>query len=72
MYGHSNYLSFKWPFDFKYGPFFLDYGPIPSDATEVYTVQSSALATSLSMLYDDLIHRLDVEVPFPNRLPRST
>ncbi|PBK66123.1 hypothetical protein ARMSODRAFT_1048758 [Armillaria solidipes] len=72
MHGHSNYLPFKWPFDFDYGPFFPDYGPIPSDsATAVYTVQSSALPATLSMLYDDLIPTLDVEVPCPNRLPRS-
>ncbi|KAK0440328.1 hypothetical protein EV421DRAFT_1816689 [Armillaria borealis] len=71
IHGHSNYLPFKWPFDFNYGPFFPDYGPIPSDATEVYTAQSSALAAMLSMLYDDLIPTLDVEVPCPNKLPRS-
>ncbi|SJL09104.1 uncharacterized protein ARMOST_12480 [Armillaria ostoyae] len=71
MHGYSNYLPFNWPFDFDYGPFFPDYGPIPSDATAVYNVQSSALAATLSMLYDDLIPTLDVEVPCPNRLPRS-
>ncbi len=67
MYGHSNYLPFKCPSDFEYRPFFADYGMIP----EVYTLQSSALATSLSTFYSQFIPSLDVEVPDPNKLPRS-
>ncbi|SJL09491.1 uncharacterized protein ARMOST_12869 [Armillaria ostoyae] len=70
-YGHSKYLPFKWPFDSKYGPFFADYGTIPSDATEVYTIQSSALVTSLSTFYNKLIPGLDAKVPNPNKFHRS-
>ncbi|KAK0443568.1 hypothetical protein EV421DRAFT_1946981 [Armillaria borealis] len=70
-YGHSKYLPFKWPFDSKYGPFFADYGIIPSDATEVYTIQSSALVTSLSTFYNELIPGLDAKVPNPNKFHRS-
>ncbi|PBK71217.1 hypothetical protein ARMSODRAFT_954986 [Armillaria solidipes] len=70
-YGHSKYLPFKWPFDSKYGPFFADYGTIPSDATEVYTIQSSALVMSLSTFYNELIPGLDAKVPDPNKFPRS-
>ncbi|PBK71378.1 hypothetical protein ARMSODRAFT_955175 [Armillaria solidipes] len=70
-YGHSNYLTFKYPFD-NYGPFFADYGTIPSDATEVYTVRpSSPLPASLSKLYNELLPSFDAEVPDPNKLPRS-
>ena len=72
VYGHSNYLPFKCPSDFEYGPFFADYGTIPSDAAEVYTLQSSALATSLSTFYSQLIPSLDAEVPDPNKFRRST
>ncbi|KAK0235435.1 hypothetical protein EDD85DRAFT_968377 [Armillaria nabsnona] len=71
VYGHSNYLPFKCPSDFEYGPFFADYGTIPSDATEVYTLQSSALAASLSTFYSQLIPSLDAEVPDPNKCHRS-
>ncbi|KAK0235424.1 hypothetical protein EDD85DRAFT_954975 [Armillaria nabsnona] len=70
-YDHSRYLPFKWPFDSEYGPFFVDYGTIPSNATEVYPIQSSALATSLSTFYNELIPSLDAEVPDPNKFHRS-
>ncbi|PBK71212.1 hypothetical protein ARMSODRAFT_67039 [Armillaria solidipes] len=69
--GHSNYLPFEWPFHFKYTPFCADHGPIPSDATEVYTLQPSALPASLSKLYNDILPSLDDEVPDPNKFPRS-
>ncbi|PBK88911.1 hypothetical protein ARMGADRAFT_346215 [Armillaria gallica] len=70
-YGHSNYLTFKYPFD-KCGPFFADYGTIPSDATEVYTVRpSSPLSASLSKLYNELLPSFDAEVPDTNKLPCS-
>ncbi|KAK0458144.1 uncharacterized protein EV420DRAFT_382023 [Desarmillaria tabescens] len=68
-YKHSNYLPFK--YSFNYGPFFSNHGSIPSDATEVYTVHSPALSTSLSTLYNDILPSLDAEVPDPNKLPRS-
>ncbi len=70
-YGHSNYLTFKYPFD-NYGPFFADYGTIPSDATEVYTVRpASALPALLSKLYNELLPSLDAEVPDPNKFHHS-
>ncbi len=70
-FGHSNYLTFKYPFD-KYRPFFAGCGTIPSDATEVYTVRpSSPLSASLAKLYNELLPSFDAEVPDPNRLPRS-
>ncbi|KAK0235431.1 hypothetical protein EDD85DRAFT_792267 [Armillaria nabsnona] len=71
--GHSNYLPFKWPFEFKYTPFCVDHGPIPSDATEVYTVRSTtpALPASLSKICNEILPSLDTEVPDPNKLPRS-
>ncbi|KAK0235265.1 hypothetical protein EDD85DRAFT_70993 [Armillaria nabsnona] len=71
-YGHSNYLTFKYPFDINYGPFFVDYGTIPSDATKVYTVRpSSPLSASLSKLYNELLPSFDADVPDPNKFPRS-
>ncbi|PBK81691.1 hypothetical protein ARMGADRAFT_772229 [Armillaria gallica] len=70
--GHSNYLPFKWPFEFKYTPFCAVHGPIPSNATEPYTVRSTpALPASLSKLYNDILPSLDAEAPDPNKLPRS-
>ncbi|KAK0443574.1 hypothetical protein EV421DRAFT_525672 [Armillaria borealis] len=70
--GHSNYLPFKWPFEFKYTPFCANYGPIPSGATEVHTVRSSPdLPASLSKLYNDILPSLDAEVPDPNKFHRS-
>ncbi|KAK0217152.1 hypothetical protein IW262DRAFT_1396081 [Armillaria fumosa] len=67
VHGHSNYLPFKRDYYCKYGPFFANYGTVPSDATEVHTLQSPGLSTALSALYNVLIPSLDVEVPDPNK-----
>ncbi len=71
VHGHSNYLLFEWPSNFKYGPFFAEYGTIPSDATEVYTARSPVLSASLSTLFNDIIPDLDTEVPDPNKVGPS-
>lgn len=63
LHSHSNYLTFHWPSDFEYGPFFAEHQVIPYDATQVYTVQSPGLSASLSTLFDDVIPSLDAEVP---------
>ncbi|KAK0235483.1 hypothetical protein EDD85DRAFT_1025212 [Armillaria nabsnona] len=67
MHDHSNYLPFKRKDYCKYGPFFADYGAVPSDATEVHTLQSPTLSTALSALYNVSIPSLDTEVPDPNK-----
>ncbi|PBK71156.1 hypothetical protein ARMSODRAFT_1003001 [Armillaria solidipes] len=67
IHDHSNYLPFKWKDYCKYGPFFADYGAVPSDATEVHTLQSPALSTALSALYNVSIPSLDTEIPDPNK-----
>ncbi|KAK0473511.1 hypothetical protein EDD18DRAFT_1401604 [Armillaria luteobubalina] len=67
IHGHSNYLPFKQDYYCEYGPFFADYGAVPSDATQVHTLQSPGLSTALSVLYNVLIPSLDVEVPDPNK-----
>ncbi|KAK0458157.1 uncharacterized protein EV420DRAFT_382305 [Desarmillaria tabescens] len=63
VYGHSDYLPFKWNSYRHYGPFFDDYGMVPRDATEVHIIQSPALST----LYTVFIPSLNVEVPDPNK-----
>lgn len=67
IHDHSNYLPFKWKDYCKYGPFFADYGAKPPDATEVHTLQSPALSTALSALYNVSIPSLDTEIPDPNK-----
>ncbi|PBK81748.1 hypothetical protein ARMGADRAFT_1090986 [Armillaria gallica] len=67
IHDHSNYLPFKWKDYCKYGPFFADYGAVPSDATEIHTLQSPALFTALSALYNVSIPSLDTEIPDPNK-----
>ncbi|SJL03916.1 uncharacterized protein ARMOST_07273 [Armillaria ostoyae] len=71
VYGHSDYLLFGRLFNCEYGPFFAGYGPIPSDATQVYTFRSSALAASLSTFFNELIPSLEANVPDPHRFVRS-
>ncbi|KAK0459229.1 uncharacterized protein EV420DRAFT_1642209 [Desarmillaria tabescens] len=44
--------------DFMYGPFFPAWQPVPSDATEVHTVYSPALATALTKLYVEVLPKV--------------
>ncbi|KAK0217153.1 hypothetical protein IW262DRAFT_1396083 [Armillaria fumosa] len=67
VHEHSNYLPFKRKYYCEYGPFFADYGAVPSDATEVHTLQSPGLSTALFTLYNVLIPSLDIKVPDPNK-----
>ncbi|KAK0467160.1 uncharacterized protein EV420DRAFT_670106 [Desarmillaria tabescens] len=71
VYNHSNYLPFGCLYDCEYGPFFADYGTVPSDATEVYTIHSSAIRALLSTLFNELIPSLDAQIPDPTQFPRS-
>ncbi|KAK0458121.1 uncharacterized protein EV420DRAFT_1764587 [Desarmillaria tabescens] len=74
IYGHSNYLPFQWNPDFKYGPFFADYGPIPPDATEVYIIHSPYLSAGIATFHNELIPSLadaEAEVPDPDQTCRS-
>ncbi|KAK0239025.1 hypothetical protein EDD85DRAFT_951238 [Armillaria nabsnona] len=71
VYGHSDYLLFGRLFNCEYGLFFGGYGPIPSDATQVYTLRSPASAASLSTFFNELILSLEADVPDPHRFVRS-
>ncbi len=71
VYRHSNYLSFQWNPDFKYGPFFTGYGMIPSDATEVYMIHSPDLSAGIMVFYNKLIPSLQDEPPDPDKANHS-
>ncbi|KAK0467731.1 uncharacterized protein EV420DRAFT_1634995 [Desarmillaria tabescens] len=78
-YGHSKLytkLSIYHPNDaqnssFKYGPFLADYGAVPSDATEEYTIRSPSLSAHLALFHNELLPSLQANIPNPNKTSRS-
>ncbi|SJK98761.1 uncharacterized protein ARMOST_02030 [Armillaria ostoyae] len=51
IYGYANYLPLRWDPNFEYGPFYANYGTIPSDAAEVYTIQSLDLSAGIALFH---------------------
>ncbi|KAK0242173.1 hypothetical protein EDD85DRAFT_810252 [Armillaria nabsnona] len=66
------YINSKRRSEFKYGPFFADYGPVPYDATEEYTIRSPSLSAQLAIFYNEILPGLKVDIPNPNKTSRSS
>ncbi|KAK0467738.1 uncharacterized protein EV420DRAFT_1635001 [Desarmillaria tabescens] len=77
LYGHCNYIPniyipYKRCSEFKYGPFLADYGAVPSDATEEYTIHSPSLSAQLAVFHNETLPSLQADIPNPNKTSRSS